>query len=121
MSSDTSLARRVPSAGEDYALVSRHPEHAVGGVAHLSHRERDDNYHAVICRIDDRVRVINCNDDMQWIVQTFLGGQWRGLSFCRTQDALIRDARRRLTAVKQDAEMPVDALAILHALPVRHA
>ena len=80
-------------------------------------RESDDNYPAMT-HLDDRHRVINCRDGIQWIVQRRMntsGSGWRGLSFCRTREALIRDAERRL-----GAPIPKDAAAILSALPERH-
>ena len=82
-----------------------------------SHRESDDAY-PVIAQISDRVRVISCRDDIQWIVQKRVNKStqsWRGQSFCRTRAALIRDARRW-----HDAELPADALAVLQALPEWH-
>ena len=83
-----------------------------------SHRESDDAY-PVVAQISDRVRVISCRDDIQWIVQKRVNKSthsWRGKSFCRTRAALIRDTRRW-----HDAELPADALAVLQALPERHA
>ena len=40
--------------------------------------------------------MIDCRDNIQWIVQRRDGANWRGLSFCRTRVVLIRDAKRRL-------------------------
>ena len=83
-------------------------------VPQVSHREKDDTYPA-IAMVSDKVRVINCKDDLQWIVQRRMGDEWRGLSFCRTRATLIRDTRRRL-----NADIPAEALAILQALPEMH-
>ena len=74
--------------------------------------ESDDDY-PVIVQISDMVRVINCKDDIQWIVQArrnAMGKGWRGSSFCRTREALIRCA----------SPLPPEALAILRALPEQH-
>ena len=99
-----------PRTARTSALSARAPA--------TSHRESDDTY-PVVAQISDRVRVINCRDDIQWIVQKRVNKSthsWRGKSFCRTRAALIRDTRRW-----HDAELPADALAVLQALPERHA
>jgi hypothetical protein len=36
------------------------------------------------------LRMMNCPDDLQWIVQCFKGGQWRNTSFHRSRHSLIR-------------------------------
>jgi hypothetical protein len=80
----------------------------------LSARESDASY-STLTYLDDRTRVIDCRDNIQWIVQRRDGANWRGLSFCRTRLVLIRDAKRRL-----GNELPKDALAVLQALPEWH-
>jgi hypothetical protein len=60
-----------------------------------SHRENDDAYSPVVARLEDRVRVIECKDDMQWILQVLRGEQWQGIAYCRTRDALIRASKAR--------------------------
>ncbi len=79
-----------------------------------SHREKDEAY-PVIAQISDRVRCISCADNLQWIIQVRHGDQWRGQSFCRTREVLIREARHHLSA-----ELPAGALAILQRLPEMH-
>ena len=54
-----------------------------------SRRETDENYSGVISREAD-LRIVNCPDDFQWIVQRFKGGQWRNNSFHRSRQSLIR-------------------------------
>jgi hypothetical protein len=61
---------------------------------HTSRREKDDTYPCV-AQITPTLRVINCKDGIQWILQGLQGDQWRGLSFCRTREALIRAVRGR--------------------------
>jgi len=56
----------------------------------MSHQEIADDYGQVIAVIDDRTRVINCKDDIQWIVQHRSGGQWRNKAFCRRRATLLR-------------------------------
>jgi hypothetical protein len=41
-----------------------------------SHREKDGGY-PVVLQIGDELRVISCKDDLQWIVQSRYGAQWR--------------------------------------------
>jgi hypothetical protein len=59
----------------------------------------------------DKARVI-CRDRLQWIVQrrrSVCPNSWRGVSFCRTREALLRCAGRGDPA----------AVARLRALPER--
>jgi hypothetical protein len=60
-----------------------------------SHRESDDAYPAVV-QLDAKTRVINCRDNIQWILQRKRGDQWYGIAYCRIRDALIREAKRQL-------------------------
>ncbi|MGY8633829.1 hypothetical protein RAD15_15235 [Bradyrhizobium sp. 14AA] len=62
--------------------------------------ESYDEYARVVVRLDDRTRVIECRDGVQWIVQRGHPGhhgqtEWTGVSFCRTKEALLRCAGRR--------------------------
>ena len=87
----------------------------------LARNESAEAYPHVIVRLSHKVRVINCKDAMQWLVQTVGGGKWNGLSFCVTREALIRDACRRLKGSQgDDAEISAEALAVLRALPEWH-
>jgi hypothetical protein len=52
-------------------------------------RETDESYEGVIAREGD-LRIVNCPDDLQWIVQRFSGGQWRNKSFHRTRRSLVQ-------------------------------
>jgi len=54
-----------------------------------SRRETDENYKGIISREGD-LRIVNCPDDLQWIVQRFKGGQWRNSSCRRSRQSLIR-------------------------------
>jgi hypothetical protein len=76
-----------------------HPPRAL-----TSHRETDDAY-PVLFQLDPKTRVINCKDNIQWILQRRRGAKWQGVASCRTRDALIREARR-LGAVSE----PLNAL-----------
>jgi len=52
-------------------------------------RETDESYEGVIGREAD-LRIVDCKDGIQWIVQRFTGGQWRNKSFHRSRLSLIR-------------------------------
>jgi hypothetical protein len=71
-----------------------------GPEALTSHRERDEGYPAVV-RLSDTVRVIDCKDGIQWILQRRYGDQWRGVAFCRRRDTLIREAKKLLGHVSE--------------------
>jgi hypothetical protein len=65
-----------------------------------SNSEESDNYRAVVSVLNDRWRVIECRDDIQWILQIRRGHRdgspiWRGISFCRTRESLERCVRER--------------------------
>ena len=87
--------------------------------AAVSHRESDTGYRAVVAVLNDRWRVIECRDGIQWILQrqdaarSLHGAPWRGRSYCRTRAALIRDVGRHA------GEISPAAMAILEALPER--
>lgn len=54
--------------------------------------ESSDSYPYVIARLNDRWRVVVCNDAIQWILQRRhqsgpLG--WRGRSYCTTREGLL--------------------------------
>jgi len=56
--------------------------------------EGNDAY-PVVVQLDETTRVIRCQDDMQWIVQTKVSRKdpakmWLGRSFCRSKEALLR-------------------------------
>ena len=57
-----------------------------------SHRESDEDYEQVIASTSS-ARVINCKDDLQWIVQRWSGGRWRNRSFHRERQSLIQAIR----------------------------
>jgi hypothetical protein len=74
--------------------------------------ECHDNYPAVVY-LSDKARVIECRDRIQWIVQrrrSVCPDSWRGISFCRTKEALLRCA--------DCADL--GALARLRALPEQY-
>jgi hypothetical protein len=75
----SNLPKRFPSPINVPASVARYRE--------------SDNDHPAIA-LDDKTRVIDCKDSIQWILQRRSSHQWRSLSYCRSRDALIREARK---------------------------
>jgi hypothetical protein len=73
-----------------------------------SRRESDEDY-PVVVRLDDKSRIIECKDGIQWIAQHRYGGRWRNISFYLDRDVMIE--RSGATG---------DALAVLQALPARY-
>ena len=92
------------------------------GVA-MSRMETADDYFRVIARLNPRWRVIECRHGIQWILQRRGSPErarrddWRGRSYCRTREALIRCTREYCGAIDPAAA------AVLAGLPteVRHA
>jgi hypothetical protein len=88
----------------------------VSGLVVPRSAESSDNY-PVLARLNSRWRVIACRDGIQWILQyrnraeTVARDGWRGRSYCRTKEALIRvcDAHA--------GDIDPNAAAILACLP----
>jgi len=78
--------------------------------------ETADDYPHIVVVLNDGWRVIECRAGVQWILQhrnrakTVARDGWRGRSYCRTRDALIRCTRHA------GAIEPV-VLAVLASLP----
>jgi hypothetical protein len=77
--------------------------------AGTSHRETDHSY-PCLARISDTIRIIQCRDAIQWIIQKRTGGRWRSISFHRDRDVLI----------ERCASFNNDAIAVLRSLPAFH-
>lgn len=81
--------------------------------------EEADDYHAIVAQLSDGWRVIVCKTGIQWILQRRSSpkrpptNDWRGRSYCRTSEALIRCAREHA------GEIDPAAWTILDALPER--
>ena len=62
----------------------------------MSIAESDDSYPHIVAVLNRGWRVIVCRDGIQWILQrrnraeTVARHVWRGRSYCRTKEALIR-------------------------------
>lgn len=84
----------------------------------MSRREEADDYRAIVARLNDNWRVIECRDAIQWIVQQRSGtrhGQprWDGRNYYRTREALLRHVRALV------AGGDGITLAIIESLPER--
>jgi hypothetical protein len=78
--------------------------------------ESSSSYGNVVATLNRKWRVIRCRDGIQWILQsrdslTATVGIWRGRSYCRTKEALLR-----VIAAHAD-EIDPTAAAVLAALP----
>jgi hypothetical protein len=79
--------------------------------------ESDQTYPNI--NLNDRWRVIECRDGIQWVLQarnraeTVASDVWRGRSYCRTRQALIRCCDQYAGAINPAA------VAALEALPER--
>jgi hypothetical protein len=84
--------------------------------ARASRNESDDNYYRIVIRLNDRWRVIECRDGVQWILQyrasaeTYPTAFWKGRGYFRTREALIRSCTCA-------GAISAAAAAILAALP----
>jgi hypothetical protein len=81
--------------------------------------ESHDDYPRVVAALNDRWRVIECRDRVQWILQwratpeTCASDRWRGWAYCRTAEALKR------CCTEQRIKIDPAAAAILGSLPAR--
>ncbi|MBR1212055.1 hypothetical protein [Bradyrhizobium sp. JYMT SZCCT0180] len=85
----------------------------------MSDRETADDYPRIVAVLNSAWRVIECRDGLQWILQRrgsperARGDDWRGRSYCRTKEALLRCTR------EYAGEIEPDAHTVLVALPAR--
>jgi hypothetical protein len=43
----------------------------------------------VVVSLSDKLRIVDCRDQMQWIVQKRQSGRWLGISYHRCRDVMI--------------------------------
>ena len=71
--------------------------------------ESYDEYARVVVSLDDRTRIIECRDGVQWIVQHRSSAwRWDGVSFCQTKEALLRCAGSSLEPMLSSMRCPTD-------------
>lgn len=107
----------IVASPSPFAVAAAKPVPCPVSVAESGRQESADDYQHVVVRLNARWRVIECRDGIQWILQqgksSGHGTAWRGRSYFRTRQALIRACARYA------AEMEPSAHAILDALPGR--
>ena len=78
--------------------------------------ESDDSYPHVVVILNDRWRVIECRDRIQWILQYRNRAKgvtkhaWRSRSYCRTGGALIRCCYEHAGQIDPAARMTLAGL-----------
>ena len=82
---------------------------------HLTLRERDDNYVAVVIHLTSRWRIIVCKDGIQFILQQRSvappnTGTWSGKSYSTTRNGLITACSDRKLLSDPSARQALDAL-----------
>jgi hypothetical protein len=95
----------------------------------MSFAESDDSHPHIVAVLNRGWRVIECRDGIQWILQrrnraeTIARHAWRGRSYCRTREALIRccdehagqidrAARPRLVALPERIESNISPIEV---------
>jgi hypothetical protein len=82
----------------------------------MSVAESDDSYPSALAVLNSSWRVIICRHRTQWILQyrnraeTVARHVWRGRSFCRTKEALIRCCDEHAGQIDPAARMTLAAL-----------
>jgi hypothetical protein len=82
----------------------------------VNRHESSDSYSDVVAVPNPKWRVIRCRDGVQWILQCCDTlkpdvGLWRGRSYCRTREALLR------VCAAHAGQIDPTAAAVLAALP----
>ena len=82
----------------------------------INRNESSDSYSDVVAVPNPKWRVIRCRDGVQWILQCCDTlkpdvGLWRGRSYCRTREALLR------VCAAHAGQIDPTAAAVLAALP----
>ena len=79
------------------------------------HREEADEYCSIVCRLNDRWRIIICRDHLQFIVQHRRGERrgtprWQGHSYCQTRDVVERVCRAFAGSIEANAQAEISRL-----------
>ncbi|QND56607.1 hypothetical protein [Mesorhizobium huakuii] len=72
-------------------------------------REKSDTYSGVVVQLNEKWRVIVCEDRIQWILQFRKGSfhgrpAWRGTSYCRAKAGLYRAIREKVGDISPGVE-----------------
>ena len=107
--------RKSDQATEVSCAIAATPRQNVSARPIRSSHETADIYVGIITPLSPQQRVIECKDQIQWIVQRRKNGgaerPWRSVGYFRTRDALIRACATLCERVDPNA------MAILLALP----
>jgi hypothetical protein len=82
----------------------------------MSAAESDESYPGIVAVLNSGWRVIECRHGIQWILQrrnraeTVARHVWRGQSYCRTKEALIRCCDEHAGQIDPAARMTLEAL-----------
>ena len=84
----------------------------------INRNESSDSYSDVVAVLNPKWRFIRCRDNVQWVLQsrdsaTAAKGVWRGRSYCRTKEALLR------VCAAHAGELDPTAVGLLAELPDR--
>ncbi|RLP23895.1 hypothetical protein [Mesorhizobium sp. YM1C-6-2] len=55
----------------------------------MSQKESAPDYRDVVVQISPAARIINCKDNIQWIVQTLKGGRWRSENYWTWRNPML--------------------------------
>jgi hypothetical protein len=115
------LAARQTTQSSDSSvgLVTDSPDAQIrplGSAEDANRTESADGCSRVVAVLNGKWRVIECRDRIQWILQSrdslkATVGVWRGRSYCRTKEALLR------VCAAHAGMIDPTAAAILAALP----
>lgn len=71
-----------------------------------THREGAPDYIFVVQVFCNEYRLVECRDNIQWIVQRWTGNRWRGQRSFRTKAALVKYVCRLGLPVDELADLP---------------
>ncbi|RWM83779.1 MAG: hypothetical protein EOR81_02255 [Mesorhizobium sp.] len=86
----------------------------------MTNKETSNDYGDIIVTLNDTTRIINCPNNIQWIVQTLSGRRWRSCSFWRRRDALITHLDFEASHGKPNYALTAENRKALEALPRIH-
>ena len=113
--------RSVQSSDSSPGVAPDSPDpekRSLGAPKAVNRNESSDSYGDVVAVLNHKWRVIRCRDGIQWILQsrdstTAAKGVWRGRSYCRTKEALLR------ACAAHAGEIDPTAVGLLAELPDR--
>lgn len=87
----------------------------------MTHKEAAPDYRDVVVQISATARIINCKDNIQWIVQKLKGDRWRSLNFWRWRDTMAVHLKVRADHHGEtDFALTDETRKTIEALPDRH-